>query len=210
MPSTEPIETLAVERLVLQPFFARLRDQVHGQIRDALAVPAGNEYAAGRQETPEGLQLTISGVSGGDDQYASTFSAQFAPGAAEVEVRLRGHLALYRHARREVGFCTAQAEESLELHWSGTLRVSSATGPDGSPALAVTRDLRIDHITLDRDENDCARRLEGMHAGSFPPPRLAVLPRLELPLLAECGVEMVPLCAPAHTAGADRPIEIAF
>ena len=199
MTRTGPVQSQSIERLVLQPFFARLRDGVHGQIRDSLAVPPGNGYTAGRLETQDGLQLTVSAARAGDDQYASTFSVRFEHGAEAVRLHLRGHVALYRHVRRELGPCTAQAEESLELHWSGTFRIAPATDPAGHPALTVTPDLRVDRATHDREENDCARAFgRASTAGSAA--RLAALPRLELPLPAERGRVLVTLSAPAHPA----------
>ena len=198
MPATVPLDPATLERLVVEPFFTELRDAVHAQLRGRLDVPPGNDYAAGRQETAEGLQLTVCSAVEGDDRYASTFQVCFREAPEGVELRLSGHLALYRHARRETEGCTAQAEESLELRWSGTFSVAAATDPRGGPALEVTRALRVEGTARDREENGCARALGG---APFPAPRLAALPELDLPLLAARGRTLVSLAAPAHPAG---------
>lgn len=194
---TGSLDLPLLERLVVQPFFGRLRDLVHGQLRGFLHLPPANDYAAGRLETPDGLQLTICAAAAGDDQYASTFSVRFELEADGVHVRLSGQVAIYRHVRTEAGGCTAQAEESLELAWSGTLSVAPARAADGGPALAVARTMSIGGATREREENDCARAL---HARPGAGARLAGLPELDLSPLAGSGRELVPIPAPARFA----------
>lgn len=145
-----------IERLILQPFYDKLRSDVYAGIGDHISVPEGNTYAAGRSPTATGLRYSISERAHGDDQYVNRFSVDFENDPTTIRIKFSGHIALYKEVHQQMVGCTAHAHASGSVDWASTVTISTAKNAAGQPTLKLDKSFNITGQHQDQGRDHCA------------------------------------------------------
>jgi hypothetical protein len=143
--------TCLMQPVLIEPVFQQVRDTVYRGIAGHINVGAGNGYAAARSPTADGWSLTISNVSGGDDQYVNRFSVAIDNTGQSADLRINGTIHAYKEVSKNALFCTARAWARADIAWSGVVSLTT----DGA-GLKIAHNFKTDSSNTRHDTNKCA------------------------------------------------------
>ncbi len=156
--------SVLIEQFFLKPIFNQMYEKVYEQMgRGHIDVPQGNDYNRAKQLTATGFKYDISNIAHGDDRYVNNYSVEFANNGSRVDLKLNGHLYVYKEISKDLPFpflCTAEASASGTIDWSGSISIMSSKNNHGEPTLTVAKGFKIDKHDSSRDENSCAKAAE--------------------------------------------------
>jgi hypothetical protein len=153
-----------IEKLLIQPLYESFSQKCYDSIKVAISVPQGNTYAEGRKAVDGGLDLTISKVDSGDNQYVNTFHVRFASEDNQVKLSLNGDLLLFKSINKNVGVCEAHAWARGSVKWKGTITLTVGKDASGAPKLQTSSSFEVTETKDLSDQNACAKTFEWIGA----------------------------------------------
>ena len=146
-----------IEAFILEPFYKQFKDKVYKHIKDNVTVSKGASYSAGKKKTTTGYAYTISNHTTGHDHYVNKYTADFINQPGKLRINLKGSVSVYVKKTKDMGICTAEAEASGAVGWSGTVDLISSKDAKGNPTISIDHDFDVKSPRTSSSKNGCAK-----------------------------------------------------